>query len=131
MSPFRRRKRAAAIGAPKKRSKYNAIKTVVDNITFDSKAEAKRYGELKLMERAGKLHELRVHTRWPLFSQKFAAALNSVTALVGSYESDFDYLDEFRIATVIEDVKGVMTPIARWKIKHFEIQYGIKVKIIK
>ena len=35
-----------------KRSKYNNIKTTIDDIKFDSKKEAKRYGELKLLERA-------------------------------------------------------------------------------
>lgn len=33
-------------------SKYKAKKTIVDNITFDSKKEANRYCELKLLERA-------------------------------------------------------------------------------
>ena len=34
-------------------NKYHAIKTTVDGITFDSRAEARRYRELKLLERAG------------------------------------------------------------------------------
>jgi len=34
-------------------NKYGAKKTVVDNITFDSKKEAARYQELKLLEKAG------------------------------------------------------------------------------
>ena len=39
------------IEKPKGKSKFGAKKTVVDGITFDSKAEAKRYGELKQLER--------------------------------------------------------------------------------
>ena len=35
------------------KNKYNAIKTTVDGITFDSKAEAQRYNELKLLKQGG------------------------------------------------------------------------------
>ena len=37
----------------RKRSKYNAKKTWVDGICFDSAAEAKYYSNLKLMQQAG------------------------------------------------------------------------------
>ena len=39
-------------------SKYGAIKTVLDGIKFDSKAEARRWAELRLLERAGQIHDL-------------------------------------------------------------------------
>ncbi|MDD3747626.1 MAG: DUF1064 domain-containing protein, partial [Anaerostipes sp.] len=39
-------------------SKYGARKTVIDGITFDSKREAKRYQELKLLEQAGEISYL-------------------------------------------------------------------------
>ena len=39
----------------KRRAKYGNTKVKVDGITFDSKAEARRYGELKLLERAGEI----------------------------------------------------------------------------
>lgn len=35
------------------KNKYNAIKTIIDDISFDSKAEAKRYNELKILQRTG------------------------------------------------------------------------------
>lgn len=38
--------------------KYNAKKTVVDGIAFDSKKEAMRYKELKELERVGKIDRL-------------------------------------------------------------------------
>ena len=40
------------------RSKYGAKKITQNGITFDSKREAKRYGELLLLERAGAITEL-------------------------------------------------------------------------
>ena len=39
----------------KKRPKYNAKKTIVDGIKFDSKKEAAYYAELKLRKRAGEV----------------------------------------------------------------------------
>ena len=41
--------------AGQKRHKYNARPTVVDGVRYQSTAEARRYGELKLLERAGKI----------------------------------------------------------------------------
>lgn len=37
----------------RKRNKYNAKKTVVDDIAFDSRKEADRYKELKLLKKSG------------------------------------------------------------------------------
>lgn len=37
------------------KNKYKAVKTTVDGIKFDSKAEARRYTQLKLLERAGQI----------------------------------------------------------------------------
>lgn len=38
--------------------KYHNRKTVIDGITFDSAKEARRYMELKLLERAGEISNL-------------------------------------------------------------------------
>lgn len=46
-------------------NKYRAQKTVVDGITFDSKKEAKRWCELRLLEKAGHIMNLeRQHAIW-------------------------------------------------------------------
>ena len=39
--------------------KYKNKKTVYDGITFDSKKEAQRYSELKLLEKVGKIKNLK------------------------------------------------------------------------
>jgi hypothetical protein len=41
-----------------KPTKYRAKKQVVDGITFASQAEARRYGELKILQQAGKVSDL-------------------------------------------------------------------------
>ena len=53
------------------RNKYGNKKTVVDGITFDSRKEAKRYQELKLLEKAGEIKDLRRQVKYELIpSQK-------------------------------------------------------------
>ena len=90
------------------KSKYNAIRTVVDGFTFASKAEARRYGVLKLMQEAGEISELSLQPVIPLMvnGQK-----------IGNYIGDFKYLENGE--TIIEDVKSkpTMTSIYRLKKK--------------
>lgn len=100
--------------------KFNAVRTTVDNITFASKAEAKRYAELKMLEKAGEIRELMLQPRYGL------NAGNNRRVLVGEYRADFFYIDRYG-DPVVEDVKGFKTPLYRWKKKHFEAQYGIEI----
>ena len=47
-------------------SKYNSRKTTVDGFTFDSKKEAKRYLELKQMEKDGLINDLQLQVPFVL-----------------------------------------------------------------
>lgn len=106
-----------------KPSKYHAEKVTLDGFTFDSKAEAKRYGELKALERAGEIRSLRVK---PPFD------LSVLGAVIGTYVADFSYTATASDTLVVEDVKGAKTlPLARWKMKHLQAQYGITVREIR
>ena len=49
-------------------AKYNNIKTVIDGIIFDSKKEAKRYSELKLLEKAGLIGSLQLQVKFHQFA---------------------------------------------------------------
>jgi len=80
-------------------NKYNAKKTTVDGIKFDSKREAKRYGELKLWEKSGGINRLRVHPSWDLI-------VNEV--FIGRYTADFVY-HTWADVLVVEDVKSPAT----------------------
>lgn len=108
----------------RKRSKYNAKRCEADGISFDSMAERDRYLELKLLEKAGKISALAIHTRWPLDAQ--CAGRNGLIT-VGYYVDDFSYVSPVGPPRVVEDVKGVRTALYNWKRKHFEAQYGIKI----
>lgn len=101
-----------------KRHKYSAEAMVVDGIRFDSKAEARRYGELKLMERAGAIRDL-------VLQQQYSLAVKGNT--IGHYVADFVYIDNDTGKRIVEDVKGVKTPLYRWKKRHMRAQYGIEV----
>lgn len=110
-------------------SKYGAKAQVVDGIRFHSRKEARRYGELKLLEKAGELHGLRLQPKFQLVAWH---SDHSRINVVGEYRADFEYCACRRIPcvrshVVVEDVKGFRTPLYRWKKRHVEAQYGITV----
>lgn len=99
-------------------NKYRNVKTVIDNITFDSKKEAARYCELKLLEKANLIRNLTLQTKHPIL-------INGVK--VCTYISDFDYYDREKLKWITEDVKGVKTASYNIKKKLMEAVYGINV----
>jgi len=103
-------------------SKYGAIRTEVDGITFASKKEARRYSELKLLERAGEIAELRLQPRFPL-------KVNG--HLICTYVGDFAYHPTFQGATMaqetVEDAKGFKTPAYKLKAKLFHAVFGFPI----
>jgi hypothetical protein len=108
------------------RSKYHAVPTVVDGVRFASKAEARRYGELKMLEKAGDIFDLQLQPEFEL-----CAWQNGNSPVVGKYRADFSYLDVRARKSVVEDVKGMDTQLSKWKRKHMKCQYGIDVQIVK
>ncbi len=112
-------------GAGRARSKYGAVRTTVDNITFHSKGEAKRYQELRLLERAGEISNLELQPAFPLC----APTPNDAMSTIWKYIADFAYIDKRTKAQVVEDFKGFDTQLARWKRKHMEAEYGITVLV--
>lgn len=106
-------------------SKYHAVPTVVDGIRFASKAEARRYGELKLAERAGRIADLELQPKFPLH-------VNG--ARIGEYRGDFAYTEVLEgkpAGRVVEDVKGMDLPLSRWKRKHVWAEYGVNVVVVR
>lgn len=99
-------------------SKYHSRKTVVDGITFDSKAEAERYSDLKLLERAGFISSLVLQPEFEL-QPKFHK--NGKTYRSITYRADFSYTEQGK--TIIEDVKGMETKEFKLKRKLFEYRY--------
>jgi len=90
----------------RRKSKYGAVKTEVDGIVFDSKKEARRYLELKTMEKAGVISALELQPSFDL-------VVNGVK--IGKYKGDFRYV--VNGTYVVEDCKGMKTPVYRLKKK--------------
>ena len=111
-----------------KANKYNAKRVQIDGIWFDSKAEAKRYNELKLMEKARLINQLIVHPKYeiPPLTDEWDKIEH-----ICNVELDFYYWDDKKKYYVHQDVKGQDNPLSKLKRKLVEAFYGIKVEVIK
>lgn len=109
------------------RSKYHAVPTIVDGVRFHSKGEAARWGQLRLLERAGKIRGLARQLVFPLH-----VAREGRVVTIGKYIADFAYTENVPgDPLVFEDFKGMDTPLSKWKRKHCEAEYGIPIRITK
>lgn len=113
-------------------NKYKAKKTVVDGIPFDSEKEAKRYGELKILLRSGKIADLELQKKFVLIPSQ---RINGKTVeRECAYFADFVYTENGQ--TVVEDVKGYRDPAsaayAKYTIKRKLMlqKYGVRIKEI-
>lgn len=106
-------------------SKYHAVRVMLDGITFDSKREAARYGELKLLEAAGEITSLEIHPRYKLLDAD-PYMMQRATYYIG----DFQYIENGKV--VCEDVKGVETAVFKLKAKLFRMYYpDYELRIVK
>lgn len=97
--------------------KYSNQKTRVDGRVFASKREAKRYGELHLLQRAGEVLNLECQ---PVIDCKVNGAH------VCNYIADFRYLKPGG-EVVYEDAKGYKTDVYRLKRKLVKACTGIEI----
>lgn len=81
----------------KKPSKFRNTPTVVNEIRFDSKKEAKRYKDLLLLLKGGKIGLLRLQVGYEL---------NPGGTYSYKYVADFVYIDSQTGKEVVEDTKG-------------------------
>jgi hypothetical protein len=109
-------------------NKYNARKVSMDGYTFDSQSEARRYQELKLLEKSGDIKLLEIHKRF-LIIEGFT--WNGKRVRPTYYECDFFYWDNHKGRMVVEDVKAfdkktqkfITTAVFNLKLKLFKSQY--------
>jgi hypothetical protein len=92
----------------------------VDGIVFASKLEARRYQELAFMQKCGSISELELQPRY-LLQDAFAES-SGKRHRKAEYVADFRYKDAFG-RTVVEDAKGMKTPLYRMKLKMFRLKY--------
>ena len=100
--------------------KYGNRKATVDGIEFDSKKEARRYCELKLLQQAGKISDLQLQREFELIPAQYETyprygktgnRLQDGKRCIEkscTYKADFCYMQDGRL--VVEDVKGYRDP---------------------
>ena len=95
-----------------RKNKYAAQKTVVGSEIFDSKKEAQRWEELKLLERAGNIFDLCRQVKFELIPSQRDIKTGKVIERSVEYIADFMYkkTENGGVITVVEDSKGVRTP---------------------
>lgn len=120
-------------------TKYNAHKTEVDGIEFPSKHEANRYCELKLLERAGEISDLRLQVDFELIPNQYRTEkrygkngkeLKDKEVLLERkvvYRADFVYTDKDG-SMVVEDTKGFKTKEYLIKRKLMLYVHGIQIQ---
>lgn len=109
-------------------NKYNAETTIYDGFVFDSKAEARRYAELKILEKAGLIKDL---VRQPRYTLQDSFKCRGKTYRPITYIGDFRYTERATGAVVVEDVKGYKTDVFKIKEKLFRHRYlDIELRII-
>jgi hypothetical protein len=112
-----------------RRSKYGNTLTIVDGHAFASFREADRYRELRLLERAGTIRDLELQPAYVLHAPRLGADGELVGLVpIAKYIADFRYVDVASGLDVVEDSKGVQTPVYRLKRKLIAIEYGIHVR---
>ena len=105
--------------------KYGAKRTEVDGIKFMSKSEAKRYVDLKRLERAGQIQNLSLQPRFTL-QEGFLNVDTLEKERKIEYVADFMYTENNE--TIVEDVKGMKTADYKIKRKLFLYKYQNQYK---
>jgi hypothetical protein len=114
--------------------KYHAKATVVDGIRFASKKESKHY--IDLLWRRDTLKEIKnleLQPKYPLGTDDKPVLMRSDRYPNGrraSYIADFSYVNLVTGKHVVEDVKGMDTPLSKLKRAVVEAQYGIRIVLV-
>ena len=123
-------------------NKYGNRKvSTIDGEVFDSQREATRYQELKLLERAGAIKDLKRQVSYELIpAQREPDTLNKIDSKRGrviqgkviekavSYIADFVYTDVATGEVVVEDTKGFRTKDYILKRKMLLYFHGIRIR---
>lgn len=113
-----------------KPSKYRAVKTTVDGITFASKAEAARYGELKRLQTFGLITDLVLQPSFELAPGVLIQGAKRRSPPL-RYVADFAYTDADTGQRITEDTKGMLTPVYKIKRHLMATIHGINIKEVR
>jgi hypothetical protein len=111
----------------KRKSKYNAKKAVIDDIKFDSEAEAKYYTHLKELKKEGQIKDFETQPEYelqPKFTNKKGKSILPI-----KYKADFLLIHNDGTQETI-DVKGMETADFKIKKKLFEYKYDQSLTLV-
>lgn len=111
------------------KQKYYNRKVTIDGETFDSVKEARRYQELKLLQRAGMIVNLDRQVSFELIPAQRIDG--KVVERACNYVADFTYLEKTKTGewlTVVEDTKGFKTKDYIIKRKLMLHVHGIRIR---
>ena len=114
-------------------SKYGNRKVKRDGMVFDSKREADRWNELKLLEKAGEIYGLKRQVEFVLLDKQYSKTEFTkrgkprVAEKKLSYVADFTYFNKDH-EYIVEDAKGFRTESYRIKKKLMLFIHGISLK---
>lgn len=108
-------------------NKYGARKTQMDGITFDSRAEAKYYEQLKWLKMSKQIKDFKLQ---PRFLLQEAFKKNDKTFRKIEYIADFE-VHNLDGSIEIIDIKGVETKEFAIKRKLYERLYETPLKVLK
>jgi len=113
----------------RKKPKYHNKKVTLDGNKFDSKAEARYYQRLKVLQKAGEVESFEMQKKYTLLD-KFKHPSTNKTVRSISYIPDFvvNYPDGRQ---EVVDVKGKETVDFRLKAKLFMARYGVPLILAK
>jgi len=103
-----------------RRSKFRNIKIILDGLKFDSKAESRRYIELKEIQENGGISKLNTQ-------EKFIVIPKQDGERSCTYIADFTYIKDG--VKVVEDVKSKATITPQYIIKRKLMLYIHNIKI--
>lgn len=116
------------------KNKYNSKKFICCGHSFDSKKEYRRWTELRILEKSGKITNLRRQVKYVLVPAQYGPGAAGPRGGIKrgqllerecSYIADFVYEKDGQ--TVVEDVKGVRTKDYIIKRKLMLERYGIRI----
>ena len=121
-----------------RKNKYHSKKVAVDGLQFDSKKEANRYMELKLLEKTGQITDLERQVKFVLIpalrepdtvGARGGVKKGKVIERECSYIADFVYRNAYGLQ-VVEDTKGFRTKDYIIKRKLMLWVHGIRIREI-
>lgn len=113
--------RRVEFGTHKARPKYNNRRVEIEGEKFDSQREGNRWQQLRLLQRAEVIKDLKRQVPYRLTANGYHLC---------TYKADFVYLEygHGEWFEVVEDSKGMITPMYRLKKKLMKALLGIEIR---